>query len=210
MAEHLNLAIQAGASHHQNASGRGRRRQNHGVSANHRSRVAVRRTLAGGLSQRRGRGVRQENGGNDLPKDRQHWLIASDDADLIADDVYRIAFGLQSEGRGDVHFLLSARHTDWRSTKITPPQWERMSGYHEEELRGLDDEDAARVVDAWTAYHEKGLGRLAGLSREEAVKQLVAETRSEKSREDGAFLGALLRLRFGEKLKSMSRNCWIA
>lgn len=138
---------------------------------------------------------------DELPKDGHHWLIASDDADLIADDLYRIAFGLQSEGRDDVHFLLSARHTDWRNTKITPPQWERMSGYHEEELRGLDDEDAARVVDAWTAYHEKGLGRLTGLSREDAVKQLVAETRSEKSREDGAFLGALLRLRFGEELK---------
>ncbi|MEW8335505.1 MAG: metallophosphoesterase [Candidatus Thiodiazotropha sp.] len=138
---------------------------------------------------------------DDLPKDGRHWLIASDDADLIAEDVYRIAFGLQSEGRGDVHFLLSARHTDWRNTKTTLPQWERMSGYHEEELRGLEEEDAGQVVDAWTVYQEKGLGRLAGLSREDAVKQLVAETRSEKSREDGAFLGALLRLRFGEELK---------
>ena len=51
------------------------------------------------------------------------------------------------------------------------------------------------------AYHEKGLGRLAGLSREDAVKQLVEETRSDKSRDDGAFLGALLRLRFGDELK---------
>lgn len=138
---------------------------------------------------------------DDLPRDGYHWLIASDDADLIADDVYRLAFGLQSEGRGDVHFLLSARHTDWRNTKVTTPQWGRMSGYHESELRGLDDDDAAQVVDAWSVYQEKGLGRLAGLSKADAVKQLVAETRSEKSREDGAFFGALLRLRFGDELK---------
>jgi len=138
---------------------------------------------------------------DDLPMDGYHWLIASDDADLIADDVYRLAFGLQSEGRGDVHFLLSARHTDWRNTKVTTPQWGRMSGYHESELRGLDDDDAARVVDAWSAYQEKGLGRLAGLPKADAVKRLVTETRSEKSREDGAFFGALLRLRFGEELK---------
>ncbi len=136
-----------------------------------------------------------------LPKGEHHWLIASDDADLVADDVYRIAFGLQSEGRGDVHFLLSARHTDWRNTKVTPPQWERMTGYHEEVLRGLDTEDAERVIDAWSVYDEKGLGHLAGLPKDEAVKHLVNETRSEKSREEGAFLGALLRLRFGEELK---------
>ncbi len=138
---------------------------------------------------------------DEFPKDGNHWLIASDDADLVADDVYRIAFGLQNQGRNDVHFLLSARHTDWRNTKITAPKWENMPGYHEEELRGLDDEDATLVIDAWTSYHEKGLGRLAGLSKDEAVKRLVAETRSEKSRDDGAFLGALLRLRFGEELK---------
>ncbi|MCP4696711.1 MAG: hypothetical protein GY862_07670, partial [Gammaproteobacteria bacterium] len=139
---------------------------------------------------------------DELPKDGRHWLIASDDADLIAEDVYRIARDLQSNGCGDVHFLLSARHTDWRNTKVSPPQWEHLPGYHERELRGLDDEDAARIVDAWSVYHEQGLGRLAGLSKQDAVKKLVAETRSEKSREDGAFLGALLRLRFGEQLKA--------
>ncbi len=139
---------------------------------------------------------------DELPRDGHHWLIASDDADLIAEDVHRIAFGLQNEGRDDVHFLLSARHTDWRNTRVTPTQWARMSNYHEEELRGLDSEDAVRIVDAWSAYDEKGLGRLAGLPREAAVKKLVAESRLETSQDEGAFLGALLRLRFGDQLRA--------
>lgn len=143
---------------------------------------------------------------DDLPKGDQRWLIASDDADLIANEVHHIALSLQNEGRDDVHFLLSSRFTDWRNTKVTQRQWARITGYHEEELRGLSDEDAVRVVDAWNAYKEKGLGRLAGLTKDEAVEKLVEETRLETSKDEGAFLGALLQLRFGDQLKNHVRK----
>nr|VFK54524.1 MAG: Calcineurin-like phosphoesterase [Candidatus Kentron sp. TUN]VFK57370.1 MAG: Calcineurin-like phosphoesterase [Candidatus Kentron sp. TUN] len=139
---------------------------------------------------------------DELPQDTgQHWLIASDDADQIAEDVYRIVTGLQSKGRGDVHFLLSARHTEWRDTNILQHRWEDLPGYHEEPLRGLDEEDAARIVAAWGEYQDKGLGKLAGSSPEDAVKELVAASRSETSQDEGAFLGALLRLRLGDEFK---------
>ncbi len=45
---------------------------------------------------------------DELPKDGHYWLIASDDADLIAEEAYWITVGLQTIGRSDVHFLLSA------------------------------------------------------------------------------------------------------
>ena len=53
---------------------------------------------------------------------------------------------------------------------------------------------------------EKGLGRLAGLTKDEAVEKLVEETRLETSKDEGAFLGALLQLRFGDQLKNHVRK----
>nr|VFJ86541.1 MAG: hypothetical protein BECKLFY1418B_GA0070995_100393 [Candidatus Kentron sp. LFY] len=77
-----------------------------------------------------------------------------------------------------------------------------MPGYHEEPLRGLNEEDAVRIVGAWGKYQERGLGKLAEFSPEDAVKELVAASRSETSQDEGAFLGALLRLRLGDQFKS--------
>nr|VFJ69982.1 MAG: Calcineurin-like phosphoesterase [Candidatus Kentron sp. FW] len=146
---------------------------------------------------------------DELPQDdARHWLIASDDADQIAEEVYNMAFALQSRGRGDVHFLLCARHTEWRGTKVEQRRWESLLGsnYREENLRGLDEEDARAIVDAWGAYQERGMRELAGKSQEEAVQALLAASRSETSQEEGAFLGALLRLRMGDQMKAYVRR----
>nr|VFJ47573.1 MAG: 3',5'-cyclic AMP phosphodiesterase CpdA [Candidatus Kentron sp. DK] len=143
----------------------------------------------------------------ELPREEgRRWLIASDDADQVAEDVYALAFALQSKGRGDVHFLLCARHTEWRSTKVEQRQWENLPGYREEILRGLDEADATAIVAAWERYQDRGLGELAGKSREEAVAALLAASRSEVSEDEGAFLGALLRLRLGDQMKAYVRK----
>nr|VFJ52971.1 MAG: Calcineurin-like phosphoesterase [Candidatus Kentron sp. FW] len=137
----------------------------------------------------------------ELPQDdARHWLIASDDADQIA-EVHAMAFALQSKGRGDVHFLLCARHTEWRGTKIEQRRWENLPGYGEEALRGLDEEDAEAIVAAWGEYQDRGLGKLAELPPEERAATLVVASRSEASLDDGAFLGALLRLRLGDEFR---------
>lgn len=133
--------------------------------------------------------------------DSFNWIIASDDADLISEDIYRIAYDLRLKGVSHIHFLLCSRHTDWRNAKINHQQWSKFQGYIESELRGISNSDARLIVDAWARYKEKGLGRLSGVSADEAARKLVIESKSEKSTEDGAFLGALLRLRFGDQLK---------
>nr|VFK59533.1 MAG: hypothetical protein BECKUNK1418G_GA0071005_100749 [Candidatus Kentron sp. UNK]VFK68685.1 MAG: hypothetical protein BECKUNK1418H_GA0071006_10053 [Candidatus Kentron sp. UNK] len=144
---------------------------------------------------------------DELPREEgRRWLIASDDADQVAEEVYAMAFALQSKGRGDVHFLLSARHTEWRSTKIEQRRWESLPGYREETLRGLDEADAQAIVAAWERYQDRGMGELAGKTRQEAVAALLAASRSEHSEDEGAFLGALLRLRMGEQMKSYVNN----
>nr|VFK22032.1 MAG: hypothetical protein BECKLPF1236A_GA0070988_103292 [Candidatus Kentron sp. LPFa]VFK26311.1 MAG: hypothetical protein BECKLPF1236C_GA0070990_1003320 [Candidatus Kentron sp. LPFa] len=144
---------------------------------------------------------------DELPREEGRcWLIASDDADQIAADVYEMAFALQSKGRGDVHFLLCARHTEWRSTKVEQRRWEGLPGYREETLRGLDEADATAIVEAWEKYQDRGMGELAGKTRQEAVAALLAASRSEVSEDEGALLGALLRLRMGDRMKAYVRK----
>lgn len=127
-----------------------------------------------------------------------NWLIASDDADLIAEDIYRAA---QTQ-RNHIHFLLAARDTDWYDQKLEKLKWFLLfsKSYREKKLSGLIEEDAEKIVQAWKQYNEEGLGKLANLSDEHAVQRLLAESRSE-SKQEGAFFGALLRVRYGDDLK---------
>lgn len=126
------------------------------------------------------------------------WLIASDDADLIAEDIYHAA----QNQRGHIHFLLVARDTDWNDQKLEKLKWslEFSKSYREKKLSGLIPEDAKQIVSAWANYHEDGLGKLAKLSIEEATQQLLTEAKSE-AKQDGAFFGALLRVRYGDDFK---------
>jgi hypothetical protein len=135
-----------------------------------------------------------------LPQDYK-WLIASDDADLISEDLFNAAFSCQSQC-SNVHLLLAARDTDWCSAKIEPSKWESTFNktYREKRLLGLIEEDAKKIVEAWANYQDDGLGKLADLSIEQATQRLLDESKSEVK--DGAFFGALLRVRYGDALKS--------
>lgn len=135
-----------------------------------------------------------------LPKEYQ-WLIASDDADLIADDFFNVAFSCQSQC-SNIHFLLSSRDTDWYTSKVEANKWEKTfnKAYREKRLLGLIKEDAKKIVLAWASYQNDGLGKLADLSIEDATERLLNESKSE-AKQDGAFFGALLRVRYGDGLK---------
>lgn len=137
---------------------------------------------------------------NNLSQEYQ-WLIASDDADLIAEDFFNVAFSCQSQCN-NIHFLLSSRDTDWCSSKIEPSKWENTFNkkYREKRLLGLIQEDANKIVLAWADYQNDGLGKLADLSIEDATQRLLNESKSEVKQE-GAFFGALLRVRYGDGLK---------
>ena len=133
--------------------------------------------------------------------DSNVWIIACDEADLFAEEIFTLMNELTIKKISNVHFLLSARYSDWRNTRITNNQWTQFIGYKENALRGPNNTDASSIVKAWSKYNEKGLGKLSGLTEKEAAHKLVIESLSEKSMDDGAFLGALLRLRFGDQFK---------
>lgn len=76
-----------------------------------------------------------------------------------------------------------------------------MATFVERRLKGLDQTDAETIVQAWSNYGVRGLGKLAGLDLVEAAERLFEAAKLEASTPDGAFLGAMLRARVGLALK---------
>lgn len=134
-----------------------------------------------------------------LPESLGPWLIATDDADVIAPDLYENA----RAGVPHVHFLFVARDTDWNTSIEDPGRWRTLQGYRIVKMNGLNEEDASLVVDAWRRHGKEGMGDLANTPREAAIQRLVAYAQDQdtRNRHDGAFLGAMLQLRKGTELR---------
>lgn len=129
-------------------------------------------------------------------------IIASDDAEGIAKEVFRLTkIASKKQGPG-ICILLACRDTDWISVRGDQLPWRTYAQVVDIPLRGLSKEDAALIVEAWEKYGARGLGRLYGRSREEAIEALVEEATGEAYTEEGAFLGAMLRTRMGADLRA--------
>jgi predicted MPP superfamily phosphohydrolase len=137
-----------------------------------------------------------------LPKFEGTWIIVSDDADLIASDIFDSVKTLHSRNRKDFQFLLCCRDTDWIGAKGDQKPWREYASFVEKRLRGLSIQDAEVIVRAWSQYGTQGLGELAknDVDQQEAARRLVEVARSEQAPQEGAFLGAMLRVRIGEGL----------
>ena len=143
---------------------------------------------------------------NDIPENLGPWVIASDDAETIGNQLFRIAQQAAKKRRTGICILISCRDTDWIAGKCDQPPWQDYAEVSEYRLRGLSHEDAEVVVSAWTRYERRGLGRLYGQSKEDAVSALLKEAQSEYYSEEGAFLGAMLRTRLGDGIKAHVKN----
>lgn len=138
-----------------------------------------------------------------LPQDKDSWLIASDDADLIAKYLFETTKSFRRAERGDIQFLLCCRDSDWLAAEANEWQWKEYVTYVEKRLRGITQEDAEIIIKGWSQLGSKGLGSLSGLDFKEAVSRLYLASKSEeeKYQDEGAFLGAMLRVRMGDELK---------
>ena len=123
------------------------------------------------------------------------WLIVTDDADLIAHDLYDNA----RNRLPGIHFLLAARDTDWNASMEDAWRWGRLPGYRVEVLNGLSEVDAQQIVDAWARYGADGLGDLANVPSDQAAQKLASAAQDQDARfkHEGAFLGAMLKVRKG-------------
>jgi predicted MPP superfamily phosphohydrolase len=139
-----------------------------------------------------------------LPKD-EPWLIATDDADLVVQDLFTVAKALQAMGRDKVAFLLTCRDTDWRAAQGDMLPWSSHAASLVEELSGLDETDATQIVKAWGAFGPEGLGQLAGKKMEDATRLLVERAKQGAELKEGAFFGAMLEVRIGGTLREHMR-----
>lgn len=141
-----------------------------------------------------------------LISSNEKWLIASDEADIISQDVFEVVRVLREKLRHNVHFLLSCRDTDWKAQNADRFEWSQYIYVHPSPpkiLRGLTLEDANLIIEAWDYYGERGLGKLVGMDTLAAASRLVEQARKESQTysADGSFLGAMLRVRIGEAIQ---------
>ena len=139
---------------------------------------------------------------NCLPQSEQQWIVVSDDADLFVNSLLSAVKAATEVGRKDVHFLLSARHTDWIAEHGNTIPWAKYTQFKSIPIGGLTPIDAEMIIVAWGKYGDKGLGKLIGLDIKKSVDQLLDAAKAESAIKEGAFLGAMLRVRYGEALKA--------
>ena len=137
-----------------------------------------------------------------LCEDNERWVVASDDADQIAKALFEVIKNYKVGTGPNVHFLLACRDTDWLATESSRLPWDQHASFSEVLLRGLTKDDAHIIIRGWRRLGKPGMGKLFDKSDEDAAKELFDAARSEYGHIEGAFLGAMLRLRIGDNLKS--------
>lgn len=127
---------------------------------------------------------------------KQMYLFVIDDAAHMATNIFQLLSRNSYIRRNNIKLLLASRDTDWRSAGAHEIAWSSLGTVAEIKIEPLTKEGALSIVRAWRPYGEQGLGKLINYSTdEEAADALLKETRLENYRDEGAFLGALLRVR---------------
>lgn len=134
-----------------------------------------------------------------------HWLLMLDEADRVAPDLLAIFKRLPPELRGRVHCMLACRDSDWRASKADQLNWSDAVSFHQENLVGLDKEDAQAIVAAWQVFGERGLGDLVRTPEDQRASALENQAKVEAKTMTGAFYGALLAVRHSADLRNHAR-----
>lgn len=139
-----------------------------------------------------------------LPKDNDKtWLIASDAADSIAERLFNEIKLLRNKDRKDICYLICCRDTDWLNSKGPHLDWDKYINRSQERLKGLSRNDALKIVKAWHAFGNTALKELSKMTIEQATDILYNAARAELEQhpQDGAFLAAMLHVRYADGLK---------
>ena len=135
-----------------------------------------------------------------LPQSDVPWLITSDEADTMVRDIYNVLRALPQQDK--FHFFLTCRDTDWIESDGDGYAWQQLiTSFVQRTIKGLTRQDADKIIAAWSRYGARGLGKLSGLESDEAAQRLFDAATIEASTADGAFLGAMLRVRIGLALR---------
>jgi hypothetical protein len=139
-----------------------------------------------------------------LPNDRP-WVLASDDGEIVGEELEDALKKLHAAGRQDVHWLIGARDTDWRahfgrgrrepSWSLLASLWPRADNKARSQALALNESDATKVVAAWKRAGT--LGALEAVPEADRVRALLTAARQNTGVSNGTFFGAVLEERFG-------------
>ncbi|MFE6406406.1 hypothetical protein ACFVOR_05665 [Streptomyces sp. NPDC057837] len=134
----------------------------------------------------------------------KHYILFSDDAEEITNDLFQVVNRVK---RSDISYVAVSRSIDWGNVQGDGYPWVTHIGYRKVYLKGLSEADAERVVAAWSQYGEKGLGRLTDWDNDDLrVAELLSAVREEAAEEDGALLGGMIRVRYGDYFTDRVRD----
>ncbi|MBT9267704.1 metallophosphoesterase [Pseudomonas sp. MG-9] len=134
------------------------------------------------------------------------WLVVLDGADQAAKAVQRLAESKAEIANGKVSFLLACRDSDWLASEADKLSWKDVSNFKHERLFGLSLSDADKIVAAWEAYGDVGLGDLAEIEESLRVERFRKCAKEEAKVSAGAFYGALLTVRHGTDLIAHAKS----
>jgi adenylate kinase family enzyme len=135
-----------------------------------------------------------------LQKTDNYFLLVSDNAEEIAEELWESVLFLQKQPHSKIQFLLASRGTDWRWAEADRKEWRRTLGegnFFVEQVQPLTETDAKRVIESWEDAGAGGLGEFANIAVTKRVTHLVRLAKEAKSKnpEEGSFLGAMLEAR---------------
>ncbi len=145
-----------------------------------------------------------------LPEGQGKWLIVTDVADTIFKGLGNTLEILKTDGREDIHFLVSCRTSDWMIVDADELPWEDLTDNFEKIILNLRPEEAEEILKAWKKHG--GLKELGKVSAEEAIRKFQEAAISEggrineKEHDEGTLLGAMLTLRYGKRLRGHVYN----
>lgn len=138
-----------------------------------------------------------------------NWIVCVDNCFPIAEKLFVLLKKASKREHQHIHFMLCSRDVDWKNSESSRLQWGNFSNFSVHKLRGINEKDAEKIVKAWSALGEKGLGKLKSLTMVEAKEQLILSSKNEEKEngpEEGALLGAMLSTRYGNELYSHVRD----
>jgi 3',5'-cyclic AMP phosphodiesterase CpdA len=142
----------------------------------------------------------------DLPHDNKFWLVVIDAADMYSGKIFNVCQELSNRHRKDISFIICSRDIDWRASKAHEFPWHSISDFKRLTVSGLTSNDADTLVRYWTSFGQNALGKLADYDHHMAVAKLLEAAQKESLIADGALLGALLKVRFGDGLDDYIRS----
>jgi SIR2-like domain len=135
-----------------------------------------------------------------LPTSAEYILVL-DDAYNSIERLRDLVVRLNQSGRKGLHLLLGSRDSDWGSVGGFTFAWSKYLPTKVYRLRGINRPDASAVVQSWERLGPEALGSLALLPDTEArISALMTAAADERDPLEGAFLGALLKTRYGAGL----------